>query len=380
MIYLDNASTTYPKPESVYTEMDRCLREYCANPGRGSHALSRTAGEAVQQTRETIARLFNFDEPERLIFTKNATEALNLAIKGILNPGDHAIATSLEHNSVVRPLKELEKEKGIELTFVQGDAFGEVRPDAVAEHIRKNTRLIACTLSSNVNGIIFPVAEIGKIAHERHIPYLVDASQGAGSIPIDVKETMIDLLAFPGHKGLLGPQGTGGLYMRDGLNVKSFIQGGTGSQSENPYQPEGMPEAFESGTLNTPGIIGLRAGIEFINRFGMERIRQHKQDLVSQMHEGLTGHKNITIYSQNHINNNSGIVAINIKGMKATNVSKLLDENYQIATRAGLHCAPLAHQTLGYTVETGVLRFSVGCFNTSGEIDDAVKAVQEIAG
>ncbi|OPY68833.1 MAG: putative cysteine desulfurase [Syntrophorhabdus sp. PtaU1.Bin002] len=380
MVYLDNASTTYPKPENVYIEMDRCLREYCANPGRGGHAMSRAAAEAVGKTREALARFFNFEYPERIVFTKNATEALNIAIKGTLQPGDHVITTMLEHNSVVRPLKDLEKEHGIEITFIEGDEYGEVASDTVAAHVRNNTRLIACTLSSNVNGIIMPVGEIGSVAERYGVPFLVDASQGAGSIDLDMKAMKITLLAFPGHKGLLGPQGTGGLCVDQAVELRPLMQGGTGTASENTYQPRVMPEALESGTLNTPGIIGLGEGIAFIEWAGRQTIADHKQHLTARMHQELSGHPKIHVYSMNDSEKNSGIVAINIEDMLSTQVSKALDERYGIATRAGLHCAPFAHKALGYAVDGGILRFSVGYFNTPDEIDYTVRAVQEIAG
>ncbi len=379
MVYLDNASTTYPKPEKVYAETDRCFREYCANPGRGAHVMSRTAAQGVAGTRVALARFFNVSDPERIIFTKNATEALNVAIKGSLHQGDHVIATMLEHNSVVRPLKQLEKERGIEITFLKGDAYGEVEPNAVAAHIRSNTRLIVCTLSSNTNGIIMPIAEIGVIAHRYGIPFLVDGSQGAGSVDLDCKAMKITLLAFPGHKGLLGPQGTGGLCVSSGIELSSLLQGGTGTESENPYQPQAYPEALESGTLNTPGIIGLGAGIEFIRRRGRQNIEDHKQRLIDHLHDALAAQPKIRIYSRRDSGKNSGILAINIEGMTSISVSRILDERYEIATRAGLHCAPFAHEALGYTLDGGLLRLSVSCFNTLDEMDYAVHALREIA-
>ncbi|SEM37343.1 cysteine desulfurase family protein [Syntrophus gentianae] len=379
MVYFDNASTSYPKPECVYTEMDRCLREYCANPGRGAHAMSRTAAQGVAETRAIIARFFNFGDPERIIFTKNATEALNIAIKGSLRRGDHVIATMMEHNSVVRPLIELEKENGVEVTFLAGDMYGEVTPSDVAANIRRNTRLIVCTISANTNGIFMPVAEIGNIANRYGIPFLVDGSQGAGSVDIDFKAMKINLLAFPGHKGLFGPQGTGGLCISPGIELKPLLQGGTGSDSENPSQPQVLPEALESGTLNTPGIIGLGAGVFFINQVGRQNIEDHKQRLITRMHEELSIHPKIHIYSSKEPGKNSGVVAINIDGIVSTHVSKILDEQYSIATRAGLHCAPFAHKALGYTAKGGVLRLSVGYFNTQDEVEFTLHALQEIA-
>ncbi|MCX7923445.1 MAG: aminotransferase class V-fold PLP-dependent enzyme [Clostridia bacterium] len=377
MIYLDNAATSYPKPEKVYSEINRCMREYCANPGRGGHSMSIASGSAVLEVREIIGAFFNFANPMQLCFTKNATEALNVAIKGLLESGDHVITTSMEHNSVLRPLKTLERDSGIELTILHGNDYGEIAPEDVKKSIKKNTKLIACTLSSNVNGIVMPVKELGKLARESGIIFLVDASQGAGSIKIDVNEMNIDVLAFPGHKGLLGPQGIGGLYVGDDVKLKPIMQGGTGSSSENLYQPEVMPDILESGTLNTPGIVGLGCGIGFINSFGIDSLKVYKYELIKRLHEGLSEMKQIKLYSKNDIKNNSGIVALNVDGVDSTEVSYVLDKAYGIATRAGLHCAPLAHERLG-TLKTGIVRLSVGCFNTLEEIDLTIKAFNEI--
>ena len=229
MIYLDNAATSFPKPECVYTEIDRCMREYCSNPGRGSHSLSVKSGMAVMAAREEICSLFNISDPMRLVFTKNATEALNMAIKGIAAPGCHIITTCMEHNSVMRPLRTLERDMDIRLSVVSGNGLGEIEPDDIRKEIGRNTVLIVSTLSSNVNGIIMPIDEIGKISCENGILFLVDASQGAGSMIVDAARQNIDMLAVPGHKGLMGPQGTGFLYVRDGILLKTIIEGGTGA-------------------------------------------------------------------------------------------------------------------------------------------------------
>jgi cysteine desulfurase family protein len=378
VIYLDNAATTFPKPPKVAEEIGRCLMEYCANPGRGGHEMSITSGRAVMEARETIGNFFNIQDSLQLCFTKNATEGLNIAIQGALDSGDHVITTCMEHNSVLRPLKNLERERQIEITFIRGNEFGELDPADIRKSIRKNTKMIVCTLSSNVNGIINPIKEIGRIAREHGILFLLDGSQGAGSIPIDVLEMNIDMLAFPGHKSLLGPQGTGGLYVKEGLKVSSILYGGTGSHSENPYQPEDMPDLMESGTLNTPGIVGLRWGIEYINSIGIRNIHQHKYKLVKRLHEGLAELPGITFYSKNSPDNNSGIVALNFEGIASTEISYYLDKTYKIETRAGLHCAPLAHEALG-TIKTGTVRFSVGCFNTEEEIDFTIKALAQIS-
>lgn len=378
MIYLDNAATSWPKPEKVYDDINRCMREYCANPGRGGHAMSIASGRAVINVRELLARFFNIKNPMHLCFTKNTTEAINIAIKGIINPGDHIITTCMEHNSVIRPLKTLEKYAGIELMIVKGNEYGEVDPHDVKNSIKKNTKLIVCTLSSNVNGVIMPVREIGRIAREHGVLFLVDAAQGAGSIPVDVEEMNIDMLAFPGHKGLLGPQGTGGLYVADDVRLRSFMEGGTGSNSENIYQPEIMPDFLESGTLNTPGIVGLGAGVEFINSFGLNNIRLYKHMILSRLLEGLEEIRNVKIYSKKSMENNSGIAAINFENTDSSEISNALDSIYGIATRPGLHCSPLAHETLG-TLKQGIVRFSPGCFNTVEEVDLTLEALREIS-
>lgn len=378
MIYLDNAATSYPKPERVYDEILRCMKDYCANPGRGGHEMSIKSGRAVLETREIISRFFNIDNPMQIVFTKNATEALNIAIKGVLKNGDHVITTSMEHNSVIRPLKTLEKNNIIELTVVKGNKFGEIDPGDIRKSIKKNTKLIVSTLSSNVNGMIMPLKEFGSIAEEKGILFLVDASQGAGSIRLDVKDIKAGMMAFPGHKCLLGPQGIGGLYVSEEIKIESIMQGGTGSSSENYYQPEVFPDLLESGTLNTPGIVGLGYGIEFIESFGIDNIRIYKHMLVKRLFEGMEELKGTKIYSKPDKEKNSGIVAFNFKDVDSTEVSFVLDKVYGIASRAGLHCAPLAHETIG-TKETGVVRLSVGCFNTIEEIDVTLSSLKEIS-
>lgn len=377
MIYLDNAATSYPKPEKVYEEVIKCMKEYCANPGRGGHAMSIASGRAVLEAREIVSDFFKITNSMQLCFTKNATEGLNTAIKGYIKPGDHVITTCMEHNSVIRPLKTLERDIGIEITIVQGNQYGEIDPQDVLKSIKSNTRMIVCTLSSNVNGIIMPVKEIGKIAREKGIAFLLDASQGAGSLEVNVEEMAIDMLAFPGHKGLMGPQGTGGLYIREGIKIKSIYEGGTGSNSENMYQPDIMPDLLESGTLNTPGIVGLWHGVGFINNFGINNMKLYKYMLVKRLYEGMQEIKGIKLYSKNSIDENSGIVGFNFEGAEATEISYILDKVYNIASRAGLHCAPLAHKTLG-TMGIGIVRLSIGCFNTIEEIDTTLKALREI--
>ncbi len=354
------------------------MREYCANPGRGAHGLSAKAGMAVIKARNTICGLFNMADPMRLCFTKNATEALNIAIKGMATPGCHIITTVMEHNSVMRPLKTLERDLGVELSIVAGNSLGEIDPYDIKKELKSNTSLIVSTLSSNVNGIIMPIEEIGYIAREAGVVFLVDASQGAGSLSVDVEKQNIDMLAIPGHKGLLGPQGTGCLYVRSGIRLKPLMEGGTGSNSEYLLQPEQMPDLLESGTLNTPGIVGLGCGAGFVAEKGADEINKYKYKLTKLLIEGLDDIGNVIHYSVNDIKRNSGIAAINLGDMDSTELSYILDSEYGICTRAGLHCSPGAHRTLG-TSNRGIVRFSAGCFNTVSEILYTIKAVENIS-
>lgn len=378
MIYLDNAATSFPKPECVYCEMNRCMREYCSNPGRGSHSLSVKSNTAVMAAREEISSLFNISDMMRLVFTKNATEALNIAIKGIAATGCHIITTCMEHNSVMRPLRTLERDMDIRVSVISGNRLGEVEPDNIRRKIGRNTVLIVSTLSSNVNGIVMPIGEIGRIAHEYGILFLADASQGAGSMAIDVMTQHIDMLAVPGHKGLMGPQGTGFLYVRDGILLKTLMEGGTGSNSDYAYQPEIMPDMLESGTLNTPGIVGLGAGARYIGETGVEHIGERKYALVKMLIDGISDIRGVKLYSAYEKCRNSGIVAMNMEGIDSTELSHMLDRDFGVCTRAGLHCSPGAHRILG-TQATGAVRFSVGFFNTEIEIINTIKAIETIS-
>ncbi len=377
MIYLDNAATSFPKPETVYSAMDKCIRTFCANPGRGSHSMSIKSAQAVNETREKIAALINAKDPLNISFTKNATEALNIAILGCLKRGDHVITTCMEHNSVLRPLKTLEKYSGVKLTIVDADKFGWVDPFIIKKHISKNTKLIACTLSSNVNGTIMPIREIGRIAAERGILFLLDASQGLGSMEVDLEKNNISMLAFPGHKGLYGPQGTGGLYVSPEVRLNPLMSGGTGSKSEYLYQPELLPDKYESGTLNTPGIVGLGAGVEFIRKTGVSAIKNQKNSLTKRLYDGLSQNKNIRIYSSENVNENSGIIAFNVRDADSSEISTQLDKRYSIECRSGQHCAPLVHRHFN-TTKTGMVRLSVGFFNTINEIDNTISAIHRI--
>ena len=377
MIYLDNAATTFPKPEAVYNAMMDCMKNYCANPGRAGHKLAMKAAREIYDTRENIAKLFNIDNPMNIVFTNNATDSLNLAIKGVVNKGDHIITTSMEHNSVIRPIKALEK-VGVENTIVQCDEQGFLNIDDLEKSIKPNTKLIVTTHASNVCGTLIDIKSISEIANKHNILYLIDASQTVGVYDIDLKDIKADMLAAPGHKGLLGPQGTGILYIREGLNIDILKEGGTGSRSEDLFQPDLFPDKYESGTHNTPGIVGLNEGVKFIFKEGIDKIKEHEEELCKYMLERLEEVPNIKIYGPKDANKRASVISINIGNMDSGEITFLLDSEYDIATRSGIHCAPLAHKTLG-TLEQGAVRFSIGYFNTKEEIDKAVAALKEIA-
>lgn len=376
MIYFDNAATTYPKPEDVYIAVDECLRKYCANPGRGGHKLSLQSGRVVLETRELLAELFNVASGENIILTHNATDSLNLALKGFLKRGDHVIVTSMEHNSVMRPLKALEK-RGIETTVVKCSNTGELNLTDLEREIRKETKLIVSTHASNVVGTLMPIASIGALAKEHGLDFLVDASQTAGVYEIDVEKMNISMLAFTGHKSLLGPQGTGGLYIKKGITVEPMKEGGTGSISESLEQPDIMPDRFESGTHNTPGIAGLCAGLKFIRKTGITNIREHEMKLTQAFLNGLKELETVKVYGIADINKQAPVVSINIGEAGSSEISYILDQSFDIATRSGLHCAPEAHRTIG-TLEQGTVRFSFGYFNTMEQINTALAAIKQI--
>ncbi|MGD0152775.1 MAG: aminotransferase class V-fold PLP-dependent enzyme [Thermacetogeniaceae bacterium] len=375
MIYLDNAATTWPKPPGVEKAIVETLREKGANPGRGSHQLSLAAGRVVYHTRGLLAELFNVHDPSRIVFTLNCTEALNLALKGFLKPGDHVVTSSMEHNSMIRPLKALSA-FGVEYTVVPCNQRGELDPAGLEQALQANTKMIALIHASNVTGTLLPIAEAGLLARQHGLALLVDAAQTAGIFPLDVEKLNIDLLAFPGHKGLYGPPGTGGLYVRDGISLVPLRYGGTGSQSESEEQPNIMPEMFESGTVNTIGIAGLGAGVEFLLEEGLDRIREHEATLLEQLRFGLAAIPGLILYGPGQ-QPQAPVLSVNIRGNDSGEVAFLLDRIYQIAIRAGLHCAALAHRTLG-TTKQGVVRFGLSYFNTAEEIGQAIKAMEEL--
>jgi len=375
-VYFDNAATSYPKPPSVYEAINFTLQHVGANPGRGEHSLSQSANRIIFKARETIAEFFNIPNSRNIVFTSNGTEAINLALKGFLKPGDHGIISSMEHNSVVRPLNSL-KNDGVNVTIVQCDKQGKLNPDYVFKEIKENTRLIVLTHASNVTGTILPVEEIGEIAAKKGIPLLVDAAQTAGTIPIDVLRNNISLLACPGHKSLLGPQGTGFLYICEGFNLKPLIEGGTGSNSELSEQPDFLPDRFQSGTLNTPGIAGLKAGIEFINKKSIQTIKEHEDMLSKTFINKLKEINRVRIYGPLSIKEKTAVVSFNIKGKDSADIATALDEKYQIMVRVGLHCSPHAHKTIG-TFPDGTIRVSFSIFNTVHEIDYFIDSLKVI--
>lgn len=375
MIYLDNAATTFPKPTEVYKEVLNCMENYAANPGRSSHDLAIKAQSKIMETRQEIEQLFNIPDPFQIIFTSNATESLNIGIKGILKKGDHVISTVIEHNSVLRPLNSLMK-RDVEVTLLKVDKNGYIDIKDLKRQIRKNTKLIIINHASNVIGTIQHISTIGKIARERGILFMVDASQSAGTINIDVQESNIDVLAFPGHKGLFGPQGTGGLFIREGVKVDPFKEGGTGSNSDDMEQPDFMPDKFESGTLNTPGIAGLCEGIKFIKKVGIKEIYNHELSLTQYLMTELKKLSYVKIYGSSNVKDRCAVVSINIDGVDSSLVGYMLNKN-GIAVRTGYHCAPLIHNIIG-TNNKGTVRISPGYFNTFEDIETIIKNIIEM--
>jgi cysteine desulfurase/selenocysteine lyase len=378
MIYLDNAATSFPKPKRVIDAVTRYLNEIGGNPGRAAHAQAREASGLIDRTRRLLAGLLGNVDPCRIILTPSTTVALNVAIKGLLRWGDHVLTTSMEHNSVLRPLNGLEK-VGVSHSLIPCSSSGELDPADILPLIQPHTRLIVLVHASNVTGNFMPVGEIGKVARERDILLLVDAAQTMGKIAIDPERLHVDLLAGPGHKGLLGPMGTGFLYVTPGLELEPLWEGGTGTHSESLKQPKTWPERFESGTCNAPGLAGLAEGIAEVQRLGFETIAAHERRLVDILVEGLSQFSNIVIYGPRDRRFCTGTVAFNVQKLDCSEVAHILDTAYSIAVRSGLHCAPAAHRTIG-TFPQGAVRVSVGPYNTEEEIHIFLEAVSEIVG
>lgn len=375
MIYLDNAATTLMKPDCVAKAVVNALNSM-GNSGRGVHDTSLSASRVIYDTRAALAALFHAPSPARVAFTSNSTEALNTAIFGLFQAGDHVISTDWEHNSVLRPLYAMQQQ-GVEVDFVPADTQGRINYDDFARLLRRNTRAIVCTHASNLTGDMLDIARIGRFAHEHGLLFIVDASQTAGALPIDMGLMHIDVLCFTGHKSLMGPQGTGGLCLAEGVELRPLKTGGTGVQTYLPHQPEEMPAHLEAGTLNGHGIAGLGAALEFINSVGITAIHQHEMTLMHRFYEGVKNLDGVTVYGD-FTRDRAPIVTLNIGDMPSGELADILSGEFSIATRAGAHCAPRLHQALG-TVEQGAVRFSFGYFNTVEEVDAAIAALRSVA-
>ena len=375
MIYLDNAATSYQKPEAVYQAVQEAMH-HMGNSGRGAHGASLDASRQIYSARELLAELFHAGDPSRVAFTANSAESLNMAVFGLFGPGDHVITTMLEHNSVLRPLYLLE-EAGLELTILPADQNGCICYENIEKAVRPNTKGIICTHASNLTGNMVDIGRIGRFCRKKGLLFVVDASQTAGVFDINMEEMGIDVLCFTGHKGLLGPQGTGGICVRQGVAVRPLIVGGSGVHSYSKAHPEDMPTALEAGTLNGHGIAGLYAALRYIKETGMEQIRERELSLMRQFYDGVRTIPGVTIYGD-FTGQRAPIVSLNIRDYDSGEVADELAYHYEIYTRAGAHCAPLMHRALG-TEGTGAVRFSMSHFNTEAEIDEAVRAVHEIA-
>lgn len=374
MIYFDNAATTLHKPQEVIDAVIKAMTSM-GNAGRGNTSASMEASHIIFDTRENLAKLFNIKDSSRIAFTCNSTEALNIAIKGSLTTGDHVITTMLEHNSVLRPLYEMEN-KGVELSIIQADKLGNISYDEIKSLIKNNTKSIVCTHGSNLTGNLVDIEKIGKICKEHNLLFIVDVSQTAGVFPIDVEKMNIDILCFTGHKSLLGPQGTGGIFVKEGINITPLKSGGTGILTYSKTQPSIMPTHLEAGTLNGHGIAGLNAGIEFINKIGMKKIREKEENLMWRFYNKVKELPHIKIYGDFSKKERCPIVTLNIDNYDSGDIAEEL-LNYGVATRAGGHCAPLMHEALG-TTEQGAVRFSFGYFNTEEEVDEVIKIIKNI--
>jgi cysteine desulfurase / selenocysteine lyase len=380
MIYLDHAATSWPKPPEVISAMADFLERAGGNPGRAGHRLSIEAGRIVYSVRDTLALFFNASDPLRIIFTANATQAINLCLYGDLRLGDHVITSSIEHNAVMRPLRDLES-RGVDLSVIPCNQDGSIDPESIARAMRPTTRIVAVTHASNVTGTILPIAEIADVAHKSGALLLVDASQTAGVLPIDMQAMNIDFLAFTGHKGLQGPQGTGGLVIGDRVcaeEMEPLWRGGTGSLSEFEIQPSDLPDKFESGTLNGPGIAGLGAGVQYIMKRGIDAIRAQELELTQQLAEGIKSIGGVTVYGPDDISCRTSIVSFTAAAHRVSEIGLRLDEEFGILSRVGLHCAPAAHRTVG-TFPEGTVRLALGVGTTREEIASVIEAIKKIA-
>ncbi|HKI33227.1 MAG TPA: aminotransferase class V-fold PLP-dependent enzyme [Gemmataceae bacterium] len=380
MIYLDNAATSWPKPAVVAQAIGQFLETSAANPGRSGHRLSLAAARVVYNLREALAEFFGLEDPLRLVFTSGVTESVNLALRGLLRPGDHVVTSPIEHNAVMRPLRALERE-GVRLTIVPGTANGCLRLGDLELSLRPETRLVVLNHASNVSGTILPVAEVGAITRRQGKLLLVDAAQTAGVLPIDMKAMNVDLLAFSGHKGLLGPTGTGGLAIGERVDVRDMAplkRGGTGSRSEFEEQPDFLPDKYEAGTPNSVGLAGLAASLDFLRQRGTEALRRHEMTLTGQLLEGLRAISGVRVFGPCDPARQVAVVSFTLTGRHVSDIALQLDEEHGVLCRPGLHCAPAAHRTLGSFPE-GTVRFSPGAFTTAKEVEAALAAVARLA-
>lgn len=376
-IYLDNAATSFPKPKEVATAVYDFMVNNGTSSGRGSYKKAMQSDYIVYECRKLIGKLFNFDNPKKVVLTSNVTDSLNIAMRGILKENDHVITSSLEHNAVWRCLKTLERDINIKIDTVECSKDGITNPQDIKKYIKKDTAWIVFTQASNVLGTIQPIREIGAIAREHNIPFLVDSAQSAGAMKIDVKEDNIDILAFTGHKSLLGPMGTGGLIINTDIDIKPLKAGGTGGDSAYEYQPDYYPNHLETGTSNVSGIAGLREAIKFLNKEGIENIHNKEKELTKYALEKLETVKDIEIYGPKDCEKMLSVISFNIKDKRPEDVGSILDQKYDIMLRAGLHCAPTAHSVIG-TKDRGTLRIGLGYFNKKEDIDKLVEALNNL--
>jgi cysteine desulfurase family protein len=379
LIYLDNAATSFPKPEDTYAFMDQFYRTHGVNPGRSGFDLCMETGQMVDDTRKQLCRFFGGTDSDRLVFSYNSTDALNLALFGLLRKGDHAITTTIEHNAVLRPLYHLAASGGVEVDHVPFDGRGFVDPEAIRARFKSNTKVVAVNHASNVIGTVQPVGEIGRLCRERGIRLVVDASQTAGKIPIDVQAMAIDVLCFTGHKSLMGPTGIGGMYVAEGVEIRHTRAGGTGVRSAYRLHLDEYPWRMEYGTPNVVGIAGLHAGVKWVETQGLHAIEAHEMALMRRLVEGLRGTPGVTMYCQDNLANHIAVMLFNIDGFEAGDTGMLLDVDHSIACRTGLHCAPRVHEQMRTDTVHGGVRFGIGPFNTEAHIDAAIAAVIEIA-
>ncbi len=377
MIYLDNAATSFPKPEAVYQALDRFARQSLANPGRAGHKMAVEAERALGDGRHVLNQFFHGEGPERFVFTLNCTDGLNMAFKGVLQEGDHVITSNLEHNSISRPLRAMELAGRIKLTRVQVDGGGTIDPDTIRQAFTPRTRLVAVTHASNVLGTVQPIAEIGKLTRARDLLLLVDAAQSAGVVPIDVQAMQIDLLAFPGHKSLYGPTGTGALYVGPRAPVGAWREGGTGGDSSSETQPRELPHFLEGGTPNVLGVAGLTAGIKYVQERGLDNIRAHEVALCERLWRRLDEIGGFEVFGHRDTSRRVGALSFRSKKVGASEIGGILDQAFEIAVRPGLHCAPYIHRAIG-SFPDGTVRASPGLFSTEEEVDRLAGALEEI--